>query len=161
MCVCSVAQSCLTLCKPMDCSQPDSSPLSMKFSRQEYWSRLPLSCSRGSSWDQTHISCISCISNPLTGMKYIIFAVLGLIQGVYTREWGHNSYLRIRHYTGNTGELSSIGYGMLRAFSKCHHPWRKNREFWLEGSRVSIAIDTCDPIKQSLTSVTSPEILHF
>ena len=31
-----VAQSCPTLCDPMDCS-----PLSMRFSRQEYWSGLP------------------------------------------------------------------------------------------------------------------------
>ena len=31
-------QSCLILCDPMDCSQ---APLSMGFSRQEYWSRLP------------------------------------------------------------------------------------------------------------------------
>ena len=30
------AQSCLTLCNPIDCS-----PLSMKYSRQEYWSGLP------------------------------------------------------------------------------------------------------------------------
>ena len=34
-------QACLTLCDPMDCSLPDSSPLSMGFSRQEYWSGLP------------------------------------------------------------------------------------------------------------------------
>ena len=32
-------QSCPTLCNPMDCSLP--APLSMGFSRQEYWSRLP------------------------------------------------------------------------------------------------------------------------
>ena len=32
-----VAQSCPTLCNPMDCSLP----LSMEFSRQEYWSRFP------------------------------------------------------------------------------------------------------------------------
>ena len=31
------AESCPTLCKPMDCSPPGS----MGFSRQEYWSRLP------------------------------------------------------------------------------------------------------------------------
>ena len=30
-----VAQSCLTLCDPVDCS------LSMGFSRQQYWSGLP------------------------------------------------------------------------------------------------------------------------
>ena len=32
-------QSCLTLCEPMDCSH--QAPLSMGFSRQEYWSGLP------------------------------------------------------------------------------------------------------------------------
>ena len=54
----SVTQSCLTLCDPMDCSPPASLP--MGFFRQEYWSRLPSSFSRGSSWprDQIHISSI-------------------------------------------------------------------------------------------------------
>ena len=38
--VCSgVAQSCLTLCDPMDCIVLQA-PLSMGFSRQEYWSGL-------------------------------------------------------------------------------------------------------------------------
>ena len=40
-----VAQSCPTLCNPVDCSPPGSAvheaPLSMGFSRQEYWSGLP------------------------------------------------------------------------------------------------------------------------
>ena len=34
-----LAQSCQTLCDPMDCSR--QSPLFIGFSRQEYWSRLP------------------------------------------------------------------------------------------------------------------------
>ena len=34
-----VAQSCPTLCDPMDCSY--QAPLSMGFSRPEYWSGLP------------------------------------------------------------------------------------------------------------------------
>ena len=34
------AQSCLTLCNPMDCSPPGSS-VHVEFSRQEYWSGLP------------------------------------------------------------------------------------------------------------------------
>ena len=34
-----VTQSCLTLCDPMDCAY--EAPLSMEFSRQEYWSGLP------------------------------------------------------------------------------------------------------------------------
>ena len=43
-----VAQSCPTLSDPMDCSLPGSSaaayqaPPPMGFSRQEYWSGLPL-----------------------------------------------------------------------------------------------------------------------
>ena len=36
---CSVAQSCLTVCEPLDCNH--QAPLSMGFSRQEYWSGLP------------------------------------------------------------------------------------------------------------------------
>ena len=38
-CMCSVAQSCLSLCKPVDVAH--QAPLSMEFSRQEYWSGLP------------------------------------------------------------------------------------------------------------------------
>ena len=34
-----VSQWCLTLCDPMDCSR--QAPLSMGFSRQEYWRGLP------------------------------------------------------------------------------------------------------------------------
>ena len=34
-----VTQLCLTLCDPMDCSPPRSSP--MGFYKQEYWSWLP------------------------------------------------------------------------------------------------------------------------
>ena len=56
--VCLVAQSCLTLCDPMDCSLPGAfvhgilqarmsecaahqAPLFIRFFRQEYWSGLP------------------------------------------------------------------------------------------------------------------------
>ena len=38
-CACQVASVVSTLCNPMDCSPP--APLSMGFSRQEYWSELP------------------------------------------------------------------------------------------------------------------------
>ena len=43
--VCSVAQLCLTLCDPMDCSH--QAPLSVEFSRQESWSGLPSPTSGG------------------------------------------------------------------------------------------------------------------
>ena len=43
-------------CDPTDCSLPG--PLSMRFSRQEFWSGLPFPAPGESSWprDQTHIS---------------------------------------------------------------------------------------------------------
>ena len=37
---CSVTESCLTLCDPMDYIAHQA-PLPMEFSRQEYWSKLP------------------------------------------------------------------------------------------------------------------------
>ena len=36
-----VAQSCLNLSDPMDCSPPGSMKILMGFSRQEYWSGVP------------------------------------------------------------------------------------------------------------------------
>ena len=42
MCV-LVTQSCLTLYDPMDCAVHQA-PLSMEFSRHEYWSELPFPC---------------------------------------------------------------------------------------------------------------------
>ena len=36
---CSLAQLCLTLCDPIDCSPPGCSV--MEFSRKEYWGGLP------------------------------------------------------------------------------------------------------------------------
>ena len=52
-----VSQSCPTLCDPMDCRHRD--PLSMRFSKQEYWSGLPF-LSPGDlprHRDQTRVSC--------------------------------------------------------------------------------------------------------
>ena len=53
-----VAQSCLTLCHPMDCSLPGSSVHRILQARILEW--VAISFSRGSSWpkDQTWISCI-------------------------------------------------------------------------------------------------------
>ena len=45
--VCVCVQLCMTLCDPMDCSLP--APLSMEFSRQEYWYWVAISFFRGSS----------------------------------------------------------------------------------------------------------------
>ena len=57
MCVCSVTQSCLTLCNPIDCSPPGSSVHKIVQARILEW--VAISSSRGSSrpWDRTCISC--------------------------------------------------------------------------------------------------------
>ena len=54
-----VAQSCLTLCNPMDCSPPGSSVHGISQARILEWVAMPFS--RGSSWprDRTHVSCIA------------------------------------------------------------------------------------------------------
>ena len=54
-----VAQSCLTLGDPMDCSPP--APPSMGFYRQEHWSVLPFPSPGESSWprDLTRVSGIA------------------------------------------------------------------------------------------------------
>ena len=55
---CLVAQLCLTLCNPMDCSLPGSSVHGISQARILEW--VAISSSRGDSWlrDPTHISCI-------------------------------------------------------------------------------------------------------
>ena len=58
VCCRSVAQSCLTLCNPMDCSPPGSSVHGVSQERMLEW--VAISSSRVSSWprDRTHISFI-------------------------------------------------------------------------------------------------------
>ena len=54
-----VAQSCATVCDPMDCSLPSSSVHGILQARILEWVASPFS--RGSSWprDRTHVSCIA------------------------------------------------------------------------------------------------------
>ena len=58
MCMCLDAESCLTLCNPMDCSQPGSSVHGTFQARILEW--VTISFSRGSFQfkDQTCLSCI-------------------------------------------------------------------------------------------------------
>ena len=57
----SVAQSCPTLCDPMDCSPPGSSVHGILQARKLEWVAVP--SSQGSSWpsDQTQVAYVSCI----------------------------------------------------------------------------------------------------
>ena len=58
ICVCSVIQSCLTPCDPMEYSPPASSVYGIFQARTLEW--VAISSSRGSSWprDRTRVSCI-------------------------------------------------------------------------------------------------------
>ena len=62
MCLCLVAQSCLTFCDPMDCSPSGSSVHEIFQARILEW--IAILYSRGSfqSRDRTCVSCVSCIS---------------------------------------------------------------------------------------------------
>ena len=51
--MCSVTQSCLTLCDSMDCSLPDSSVHGISQARILEWD--PISYSRGSSWPRDQV----------------------------------------------------------------------------------------------------------
>ena len=59
-------QLCLTLCDPMDCSLPGSSVHGISKARILEW--VAIFYSKGSSQprDQTHVSCVSCGSLPLS-----------------------------------------------------------------------------------------------
>ena len=63
MCLCLVTQLCLILCDLKDCSQVS---LSMGFSRQEYWSRLPFP-TLGDLPDPTGIELVCPVAPALAG----------------------------------------------------------------------------------------------
>ena len=56
-----VAQSCPTLCDPVDCSPPGSSVHVILQARILEWVAISISKESSQPRDQTHISCISCI----------------------------------------------------------------------------------------------------
>ena len=60
VCACSIAQSCLTLWNPMDCSPPGSSVHGILQTRILQWVAMPFSRVSSPPRDQTQISYISC-----------------------------------------------------------------------------------------------------
>ena len=67
---CLMAQSCLTLCDPMDRSLWGSSVHGILQARILEW--VAISSSRGSCWprDWTHTSCVSCITDGLYPLSH-------------------------------------------------------------------------------------------
>ena len=71
-----VAQSCSTFCDPLDWTVARQAPLSMEFSRQEYWSGLPVLLqqifpTQGSNLDLLHFrQILYCLSHK--GSPYVL-----------------------------------------------------------------------------------------
>ena len=55
-------QLCPTLCNPVDCSLPGSSVHGILLARTVEWVAMPSSRGSSSSWDQTHVCCVSWIA---------------------------------------------------------------------------------------------------
>ena len=81
------AQSCLTLCYPMDCSPPGSSVRGIVPARILEW--VAISSSRGSSKhrDQICVSCISSIGRRVLYHQATLGSPMGVIQHSYRREY--------------------------------------------------------------------------
>ena len=58
-CIASCSKSCLTLCNPMDCSQPASSVHGILQARIPEWFAIPFSRKSFQPRDQTQVSCIA------------------------------------------------------------------------------------------------------
>ena len=117
MCVCSVTQSCPTLCNPMDCSLPGSPVRGVFQARLLEW--VPFSFSRGFSYfrDETQVFCISCIGrwilyllshqgSPDTRLlcpwdftgKNTGVGCLSLLQGTFLTQGSNPSLLHLLHW---------------------------------------------------------------
>ena len=85
-----VAQSCPTLCDPVDCSPPGSSAHGILQARILEW--VAISFSRGSSWprDQTQVSCIAGRHFNLWATReaprQMLFSVLQLFTSVWMKK---------------------------------------------------------------------------
>ena len=63
--LCLVAQLCLTLCDPMDCSPPGSSVHGILQARILEWVSMPFSRGSPQPRDQTHVSSVSCVARQI------------------------------------------------------------------------------------------------
>ena len=61
-CACSIAQWCLTLCDPMECSPPGLSVHGILQARILEWVVMPSSRESSPPRDRTQVSCIFCIA---------------------------------------------------------------------------------------------------
>ena len=112
MCMCT--QSCSTLCDPVTVAH--QAPLSMEFSRQEYWSGFCHFLLRGSFQprDGTCVSCISCIGSQILYHFSHLGSPLGIYVCIYTyllaaqgSMWDLSSLTRDQTHTPSSGSTES------------------------------------------------------
>ena len=77
--VCAVAQSCLTLCGPMDCSPPGSSAHGIFQARILAQGAMPSSRASSRPRDLTHVSCVSCIGRRILNHQHHLGSPLFVI----------------------------------------------------------------------------------
>ena len=89
MCVCVHAQSCPSLCDPMDCSPPGSSVHGISQARILEW--VAISCFRGSSWPTDWIQ-VSCLGRQILHcLRYLESVRIGVIGPKKSQEGQHLS----------------------------------------------------------------------
>ena len=118
-CLCVCAQSCPTLCSPMDCSP--LAPLSMEFSRQEYWRGLPFP----SSGDL-----------PDPGIEPVSVMSSALVGGFFTTSITWEAHLQILV----DGKCLTVSNNMS---SKVHEQSLASSARRLKSSKSSSIIRTC------------------
>ena len=95
VCIISIvhAQSCPTLCDPMDCRLPGSSVPGIFQARILEW--VAITCSRGRTWprDQTRVSCVSCIE------RWILYHCTTW-EGIWSHHFIGNRRLKSGRVTG-------------------------------------------------------------
>ena len=82
-----IAQSCLTLCNPMDCSPPGSSVHGILQARILEWVAIPFSRGSSQARDQTQVSCIA-------SRFFTIWATREASMIPYASELSHSSWVR-------------------------------------------------------------------
>ena len=130
------AQSCPTLCDPMDWSLPGSSIHGIFQAKMLEW--VAISYSRGSSWsrDGTHVSCISCLAG---GFFATMPHILRPKSRDFCRPFGHVMFLH-KHFSRPLSHRSAyLSLWFINSISSenlqlIHYQGQKKRELGLEVS---------------------------
>ena len=165
MCVCSITQSCPTLCDPLDCGLPGSAVHGIFQARILEWAAI--SFSRGifpTQGSNLHVLCLLHFRwspHPLSHRGYIwrvLFLLIIIFNGGFLfkyipfSEKGFNMQNNIRSF--KTGLLNKISANQIWWYLKVYHDW-------LAAAKSLQSCPTlCDPIDGSPPGSPVPGILQ-